>query len=243
MGEADNLPVNSIRNFFSQFFKVKVKKNKNILYLLSLLLVVSLSVLSLFYIIPNNYYVKKQMVINQTLKLTKGGADLKAIKHYFNNAKTFKNNLYFKLFKNKENYYKNDTPFINVLQDVKNVLYLNIATDKDLEKKISDLIAEYTRREPFEALEQFQKDLFENIKLKLPNQYYKIERDLINISKDLETKNKLVKQNNLKTDVGLFLSILSMLIALPMGIIGIHNFIIIIKNRKQNGNEAAINRN
>lgn len=91
-----------------------------------------------------------------------------------------------------EEIYQEEVPFGEILKVVKSYYVQN--TDNDtIVKKLKKLITEYNKSSPFDILEKNQKYFFENIKKKSQN-YNEIEKDIQQIVKEMESKNKLVNK-------------------------------------------------
>jgi hypothetical protein len=79
--------------------------------------------------------------------------------------------------------------------------------------KLDGIITEYTESNPFDKLEAGQKDLFENIRVKLNGNYSTVSDDVNKLSDELDNKNKLVNEYLSDSQTSLIVSIVSAFIA------------------------------
>jgi len=161
-------------------------------------------------------YINKAIVKDSIQKLIKNNADLDLIKHHYKDSKAEKWNIIRFWEKSIHDYYDSEVALSVILNDLRRDIYLSDTPDENLDKTIMRLINEYEERNPFEGLENVQKDYFENIRFKLGAEYSKINIDLSKISDELINKNNLVNKYLSDSKTSLYISIVSIGFALIM---------------------------
>lgn len=166
---------------------------------------------------PKSFFYKDA---TQTKILTAlgNGADLNTIKHIYNNMEVNESNLPTSLG-SKKNIYPSDIPLSIVLSDTKANLFLkDKPPDSIIVVKLNHIIAQYDQSNPFDKLDNYQKDYFENVRVKLGNSYPTISNDMNKISDDLYNKNQLVGEYLRDSRTSFWLSIAALLLSLSIGI-------------------------
>lgn len=168
-----------------------------------------------FWLSDDDIYVDKFAVKSSIAKMVNNGADLESIKHFYSNFGGEEWGFIYRWDKDKTNFYPNGTPLLTALKDLKSDTYLDVESDFDSTQRdgLSELINEYQQRNPFEGLEQSQKDSFENIRMKLANNFNDVSSDFYKISEDLKQKNMLVNQYLSDSKTSLYVSIASLIFA------------------------------
>lgn len=136
-----------------------------------------------------NYVSKDEIQKNIILALTNEG-DLRAVKHIYNNRSKTKKGFSELLGKDVEKY-NYEVPLSIVLEDIRTDIFLSKA-DKTLFEKMEKIIKQHTQINPFDKLEQGQRDYFENIKIKLDEDYSIVMLEINKIAGELDQKNALV---------------------------------------------------
>ena len=196
-------------------------------YLTSLL---TLLVIALFIMIEDLYvkidetqegFNKKEM--QSALKtVIKNGGDLDNVKHIFKSSKLQKNSILDILLRKDKELYAPSTSLSSILNDLQIIYYTNPSADSTYLIKLEQIIQEEIKKNPFDNLEENQKYYFENIQLKLGNNYNLINEDVRNISEELKTKNDLVKRYLNKSESSFYISIIAFVAALVMAIYQIY---------------------
>jgi len=159
-------------------------------------------------------YVKKETIHNNFMSAIQNGADVRAIKQLYINRKVEeKPFILFSSF-DENNYYSSESPLSTVLEDIRASLYLNDNKDISLIPKIDQILINYSQTNPFDHLKNGQKDQFDNIRIKLGDDYIKIQNNINRIVEELSQKNKLVDLYLSDSRASLFVSIFSVIFAL-----------------------------
>ncbi|HBC3478506.1 TPA: hypothetical protein KDY95_003679 [Vibrio cholerae] len=166
-----------------------------------------------FWLSDDDIYVDKLVVKSNITKMVQNGADLESIKHFYSNIVGVEWGFIYRWDKEKANFYPEGTPLLTVLKDLKSDTYLDANFDTTQRDGLNVLINEYQQRNPFEGLEQSQKDSFENIRTKLSGNFDDVSTDFYKISEDLKQKNLLVNQYLSDSKTSLYVSIASLVFA------------------------------
>ncbi|EAS44796.1 hypothetical protein C9J48_23965 [Photobacterium profundum] len=166
-----------------------------------------------FWLSDDDVYVDKLVTKINVTKMVENGADLESIKHFYGNLTGEEWGFIYRWDKDKANFYLIDTPLLTVLKDLKSDTYLDSNFSSKQRDGLNTIIAEYQQRNPFEGLEQAQKDSFENIRTKLANNFDDVSSDFYKISEDLKQKNLLVNQYLSDSKTSLYVSIASLAFA------------------------------
>ncbi|MGI9831544.1 hypothetical protein [Vibrio vulnificus] len=157
----------------------------------------------------------KELIQGKIIQLIQNDADLETIKHVFTNEPTISNNFIKKLFGKSIDGYPSNIPLSSVLMDLKSHSYMvEESVNLGFIKKVDDLIKDNEKKNPFDSLEQNQRDLFENISLKLGAQYEKIQPEVNKIADEIRLKNVQIKDSDSKSQIGYYVTILSFISAL-----------------------------
>lgn len=170
------------------------------------------------------FMTEKNLVNKNDLKkdisaLINNGAELRTVKFHYENRKK-ESAGFFKLFGGgKHEYYQYDTNLLFILEDIRTDQYMESDLAVDLVEKIDMIISHYTDTNPFDKLESGQKDLFENIRIKLGESYSLASEDIIKLSDELANKNKLVDEYLSNSKTSLFVSIGSAFLAVLLALV------------------------
>ncbi|ELP1878779.1 MULTISPECIES: hypothetical protein [Vibrio] len=166
-------------------------------------------------------YKRKSEVQSEIITMVGNGADLDSIKHHLTNTFEQEWGLFYRWGNEKSHHYRQDASLLVIFKDLKNAEYLNTSDKKVDIDLISKLINEYQQRNPFDGLEPKQKDLFDNIRLKMGEEHYGIVSSEINkISDELNQKNQLVTQYLSDSKTSLYISIVSLGFGVMFPIVG-----------------------
>lgn len=158
-------------------------------------------------------YVEKALIKKDITSLVVNGAGLRAVKFHYEHRTPIKRDIFFALNKDLSHYYSYDVALSQILEELRTDRFLNGTPDKVYLKKLDSIIREYTESNPFDKLESGQKDLFENIRVKLNDNYSLVTDDVNKLSDELSNKNKLVNEYLSDSQTSLIVSIVSALIA------------------------------
>ena len=169
------------------------------------------------YNIEEKYYIKKEPLKTDIIKMIQNGAKLDDIKHYYTNANAEEWGLIDNWNDDKKDYYLKPISLLHVLKDIKNDKFLSEKIEDDEfineESKINNiknltrLIIEYKQRNPFDELEESQKEQFNNVRIKLGKDFVVIEQELYKLSSNMQEKNKLVNEYLSSSNTSLYVSI------------------------------------
>lgn len=179
-------------------------------------------------------YKQKAKLQSEISTMVKNGADLDSLKHHLTTAFDQDWGLLYRWGNDKSEHYKDDTSLLTILKDIKNQAYLNEAAETSVLVDISKLSDEYEQRNPFDGLEPNQKDLFENIRIKLNENYHTVSNDINKLSDELFQKNRLVTQYLSDSQTSLYISIASLTFGLLLPILGM------LFNRKRSSSKPNI---
>ncbi|PKM27835.1 MAG: hypothetical protein CVV08_22120 [Gammaproteobacteria bacterium HGW-Gammaproteobacteria-12] len=175
------------------------------------------------------YYKKKAVLQAEVNTMVKNGADLDSIKHHFFTAFSQEWGLIDSWTKDESDYYRNDVSLLVVLKDIQNSAYLSEEVLVDI-AGVRGLMEVYQYRNPFDGLEPNQKDLFENIRVKLGDGYGVVAGDLNKLSDEITMKNGLVNQYLSDSKTSLYISVASLAFGLFLPFIGV-----LLRRRRMSG--------
>ncbi|MGF1718318.1 hypothetical protein L4D08_26040 [Photobacterium chitinilyticum] len=167
-----------------------------------------------FFLSDDELYINKESVKSDISQMIINDADLDSIKHHFNSSDKVEWGFIFGWSNNKHDYYVSSIPLLTILKDIKSDTYLAKSIDKNKQGKVSKVIKEYQQRNPFDGLEQVQKDQFNNIRIKLDENFDVVKQEVYKLSEDLNQKNLLVNQYLSDSKTSLYVSIASLIFAL-----------------------------
>lgn len=143
------------------------------------------------------------------IKLIENDADLRAVKFLYENRPMVKSNLLF-WFKHRRNDYKPyNLPLSEVLEEIRTQIYLSDEKNNGQLVKLETVIDTYNTTNPFDKLESGQKDLFENIRVKLADDYNMVSSEVNKLSDELHNKNLLINEYLSDSKTSLYISMLS----------------------------------
>ncbi|MDB1124257.1 hypothetical protein [Vibrio algarum] len=166
-----------------------------------------------FWLYDDSLHIEKAEVKASIVEMVNNGSDLESIKHFYSQTPEEEWGFKYRWDKDKSQYYPAPTPLLTVLKDLKSDSYLNPEGGSKNRESIQKLLTEYQERNPFDGLEQSQKDSFESIRIKLGSEFANVSSDFYKISENLKQKNLLVDQYLSDSRTSLYLSIASLLFA------------------------------
>ncbi len=158
-------------------------------------------------------YVDKKSIKSDLRALVNNGAGLRAVRFHYDHRSFVKRDILFLIKQDVALYYKYDVALSEVLEELRTQQFLEGSPDLEFLTKLNKIITEYTDSNPFDKLEPGQKDLFENIRVKLTTNYSEISSDVNKLSDELSNKNKLVNEYLSDSQTSLIVSIVSAFIA------------------------------
>jgi Rad3-related DNA helicase len=162
--------------------------------------------------------VAKQEIKAFVVKAIEKGADLRAIKHAYDNR-----NLKFKslreIFNDMNGFYAETVPLSIILEDIRTDKYVFDDASGPDTQLIDSIIEEHLAVNPFDALEDAQKDYFENIRLKLADNYSLVRLEVDKLASELHNKNSLVNKYLKDSTKSFWISITALAFSLLIGIL------------------------
>jgi len=158
-------------------------------------------------------YVEKKVIKEQITSLVNNGAGLRAVRFHYDHRTPIKRDILFAIKQDVSLYYSYDVALSEILEQLRTDQFLNGKPDAVFLDKLDTIIREYTESNPFDKLESGQKDLFENIRVKLNGNYSIVSDDVNKLSDELSNKNKLVNEYLSDSQTSLVVSIVSAFIA------------------------------
>jgi hypothetical protein len=169
----------------------------------------------------NQLYKPKEKVQTDISVMVGNGANLDSLKHYFLTTFDQEWGLFYRWNNEKSEHYREDVSLLTVLKDIKNQNYLKGPAEPTKMSEISKFIEEYQQRNPFDGLDPNQKDIFENIRVKLDESYLIVSGDLNKLSDEISQKNKLVSQYLSDSQSSLYISIASLAFGVAFPIVSL----------------------
>ena len=172
----------------------------------------------------SDYYCKKDELKSVIKTIISNGADLDEVKHAFFTRNMENTSLFIKRREITEYYDKNVT-LLRVLKDLQ-VDYHSQPPGRGLSSQSSvyysqlcKIIDEYTKKTPFDELEEGQRALFENLQAKLGENYDTVQYDVSRISDALNAKNILTEKYLNKSNKSFTISIVALIVSVVFGIL------------------------
>lgn len=166
------------------------------------------------FLITQEQLINKKNTQDQLKAIIANDGNLRSIKHALL-SQTPDFTLSDALANNKNNYYPQNIPLSSVLEDIKINALIN--QEKSILSKIDLVISEHEETNPFDKLQNSQRDLFVNIRIKSEEDYSKISNDINNIADELHSKNQLVDEYLSDSKTSYWVSILGLLFSLIIG--------------------------
>lgn len=190
---------------------------------------ISIFILSLFSSYPGekNKKVDFELFSKNIHTLLNNNADITTVKLFYDSRDIEKsetilssifNLLVIKESNNTKSYFSYELAFSQTLNIIKTNEYLSKEPDRVFLKKLEKIINENNETNPFDRLESGQRDLFENIRVKLGDDYPIIDKDLNKLTDELSNKNSLVNEYLSDSKTSLFVSIASAVLAVLLAV-------------------------
>jgi len=177
---------------------------------------------SVFLVVQENEsYVSKAEIKNKIVAAIRHNADLRAIRNIYENRKISKKKLS-QFFDDMEDYYYFNVPLSTIFEDIRTEVFLADSVDSLILKKLDRIIEEHLQVNPFDILESSQKDYFENIRIKLGEQYPQIRSEMDKLVNELYTKNSLVSEYLKDSTTSFWISVIALIFAICVGIFQIY---------------------
>lgn len=198
--------------------KLDSQRRKFVTYF-SLLLATLFSLLgvlfSLYGIINEDHFGSKQDIQAKIITTVRHGGTLESVKHIYA-ARIYKNYDITDLLRSNSNeYYYEPTSLSFILNDI-----LVEAYQRDLYKdsvyiaSLGRMLIEHERKNPFDDLEDSQRATFENILIKLGDNYEIIQSDVSKLANEVNNQNKLVYKYLNKSTQSYVISIIALIVTI-----------------------------
>lgn len=159
-------------------------------------------------------FVKADMQHKLTLTIRHGGS-LETVKHIYA-AREYKDYSLIDFFKvDNDKYYYEPTSLTFILND----LLVNSYQDSTYQDSIymahlQQIRLEHEKKYPFDGLEDTQKNLFENIVIKLGDRYEIVQLDMTKLANEIQNQNQLVRTYLNKSNTSYIISIIALIITI-----------------------------
>lgn len=141
-------------------------------------------------------------------KTIQSNASLDVVKNIYSNRKEYSPSLTDLFNKSSDNdKYLAETPLSEILKDMKTDYYLSEKKDTTYLNKLVSIINSHEIINPFDKLEENQKNDFENLRFKLGENYSRVSADINRITDELHNKNQLVAKYLDKANISFLISI------------------------------------
>ena len=165
----------------------------------------------------NENLIDKEKITSKIKLAIKNNAGLTVVKQIYKNRQVEQFNIS-RLIISKDKNYPKDVLLVDILKDIEISLYQNSNKENDsLKVLLGHIIGEHIKIHPFDKLENYQKDMFDNFSFKIPESYHNIHPDLVKISDELYNKNLLVTKYLDKSNTSFIISITALIISLIIG--------------------------
>ena len=188
------------------------------LYVLMMSLTALLSVLTLMTLFYGDDHLfekgfSKREIQDKLIPTIKNGGKLETVKHIYE-ARQYK--ISSNLFKSKqEEFYYNPTSLSFILNDLIVDAYQNgSCQDSIYFNNLQQILCEYERKNPFDDLEESQKNIFENILIKLDDNYELVQSDVSKLANEVNNQNQLVHRYLNKSTQSFIISIVALIITI-----------------------------
>ncbi|RNL88100.1 hypothetical protein ED312_09280 [Sinomicrobium pectinilyticum] len=227
--------INELLNQYNSYIKKdsKLRLLKSLLNSLMVLMTFLVAILTLVLVFKNQNLSLGDKYFNKSIKsdiqkTIKSNASLDVVKNIYTNRKEYSPSLtdLFNKSSDKDKYLA-ETPLSEVLNDMKTDYYLSEKQDTIYLKKLVSIIDAHEIINPFDKLEENQKNDFENLRFKLGENYSSVLTDVNRITDELHNKNQLVVKYLDKSNISFLISIVALIITILL------SFYQIYQNRKE----------
>lgn len=160
-------------------------------------------------------YTRKSEINRKLITVMGRDGDLRALRSVYENRDISGFSIK-QIFEGNDDFYLSSTPLSVMLEDIRTDIFLDSDGALPL-STVDGIIKEYEQVNPFDSLESAQKDYFENIRIKLGENYGLITGDVDKLASELKSKNALVSQYLKDSTISFWVSISALCISLMMG--------------------------
>ncbi len=196
------------------------------IFIITVFLAIFINLISSLFLSNRNSYIDKNLIQDKIFTVIQNNAPLNIVKNIYDSRDFYKISTKDKIFNLSEiSYYNHSISLTQILMDIQIKHYDNNNSNNLISiAKVEKIYKEYLQTNPFDSLEDSQKDLFNNISFKLnPQNYALIQIDVENISKELKDKNILVNKYLTDSTSSYILSIIAFILSIIIAIYQIFN--------------------
>ena len=155
----------------------------------------------------------KQDIQSKLIQTIKNGGTLESVKHIYEAQQYKTSNNLFK--SQKEEFYYSPTSLSFILNDLIVDSYQNgLYKDSIYFNNLKQILCEHERKNPFDDLEESQKNIFENLLIKLGNNYEIVQSDVSKLANEVNNQNQLVHKYLNKSTHSFIISIVALIITI-----------------------------
>jgi len=165
----------------------------------------------------------KKEIQDKIMITIKNGGSLESVKHIYS-ARTYCPYLLIDIFKSSnDSYYYEPTSLSFILRDIQVAAFqTNMHQDSIFIYNLEKIIREHERKYPFDGLEDSQKTMFENILIKLNDNYEIVQPDVSKLANEMRNQNQLVYTYLNKSNKSYFISIAALIITIVASVYQIY---------------------
>lgn len=212
---------NSFMHYLDDIRSINAYRKRSTILMVLLMLFFILMMTSLFIATLNEEeqwgskrFVKADMQ-NKLALIVRHGGSLETVKHIYA-AREYKDYSLLDFFKvDNDKYYYEPTSLSFILND----LLVNSYQDSTYQDSIymahlQQIRIEHEKKYPFDGLEDTQKNLFENIVIKLGDRYEIVQSDMTKLANEIQHQNQLVRTYLNKSNTSYIISIIALIITI-----------------------------
>lgn len=157
----------------------------------------------------------RKEIQNMLITTIKNGGSLESVNHIYS-ARKYCPYSFVDIFKSTNDaYYYEPTSLSFILRDIQVEAYqTDMYKDSILLSNLEKTILYHERKYPFDGLEDAQKTIFENILIKLNDNYEIVQPDISKLANELRNQNQLVYTYFNKSNKSYFISIAALIITI-----------------------------
>lgn len=161
----------------------------------------------------------KQEIQSKLITTIKNGGSLETVKHIYA-ARQHEPYSIIDMFRStSDTYYYEPTSLSFILRDIQaNSYQTSLYKDSIFVNNLEIVIQDHERKYPFDGLEDSQKTIFENILVKLNNNYDVVQQDVSKLANEIKNQNQLVYTYLNKSTKSYFISIAALIITIVASI-------------------------
>ena len=185
--------------------------------LLPLLLIISY-LISVLVNGGNGPWSNKAELKSEIKTIIDNGGELSVVEHAFS-CRTVEKNI---INKNENDYYDKNVTLSRVLNDLQIDYYLDTTSkvsDTVYLYRLEEILMQYSEKSPFDALEDGQKVLFENLKINLGENYDSVRIEILRISDALYSKNILTEKYLQRSNSSFVISLIALIVSILFGVL------------------------